>query len=49
MWKTLTTIIGSVKGIVKYAGLAIVIVTILSFAAEKLEEWQKANQPTAKK
>jgi hypothetical protein len=48
MFKYLDSIIKGINQVVKYASLAVVIISILAFSAEKLEEWKNSNDPDKK-
>jgi hypothetical protein len=48
MWKWLTVSIKTIKEVVKYAGLATVIIGIMGYAAAELEKWKESNEPKEK-
>lgn len=45
MWKLLKNIIAGIKTVKKYGSLGVVILDIVGYAAERLEAWQKDNEP----
>jgi len=49
MWQVLKNIIKGIKTVKKYGSLAVVILDILGYAAEKLETWAASNQPEEEK
>ncbi|HUX55767.1 MAG TPA: hypothetical protein VMV77_02260 [Bacteroidales bacterium] len=48
MFKSIKVFIDGIKFVLKYGSLITVILGILVFASEKLEEWQKENEPKDK-
>ena len=48
MFKWLRQAIDGIRVVLKYASLIMVILSILGYSADQLEEWQNKNDPAKK-
>jgi hypothetical protein len=49
MFKTLRSVSTGAKSLLKYASIALVILSIVGYAAKELEKWLDDNEPIEKK
>ena len=46
MWRYFTEVVKGIRAVSKYAGLAVVLFSILAFSASALEKWSNENAPS---